>query len=301
MTDPFDALRLPVTPVTPDPRFAERLRARLERALLEPRSTPMTTTTDQAALDVPLATLTPYLAVDDARGALDFYVEAFGARRRGEPIVMEDGRIGHAELAVGGSVLMLADEFPELGLLGPRARGGVSQSLRLQVADVDEAVRRAMQRGAALVRAVADYPHGRQGAVDDPFGHRWILASAPTAARPAEPEPVPGHGDVAYITHVVPDTAAARRFYGEVLGWRYAAGSAEDGWHIEGTAPMAGLGGGATRPEVQLCYQVDDLAEALRRVREQGGEAGEPAPRPYGLMADCVDNQGARFYLLQSS
>ncbi|HEX2301252.1 MAG TPA: VOC family protein [Pseudonocardiaceae bacterium] len=131
------------------------------------------------AEDVVLHTLTPYLAVGDARRALDFYADAFGARRRGDPVVMDDGRIGHAELAVGDSVLMLADEFGEIGMLAPSSRGGPSQTLLLQVTDVDAAVARAVQAGAELTRPVADSPHGRNGVVVDPFGHRWMISAVP--------------------------------------------------------------------------------------------------------------------------
>ena len=118
MTDPFDALREPVRPADPDPGFAAELRERLRRAVLNGGE--MTTT--EAPASAQLHSLTPYLAVSDARRALDFYVEVFGATRRGDPIVMSDGRIGHAELAIGDSVLMLAEEFEEIGhVAGPGA------------------------------------------------------------------------------------------------------------------------------------------------------------------------------------
>lgn len=180
--DAFEALRTPVTPVDPDPRFAAELRARLERAVLQPQgATSMTTTaTDRETtpVDAPTHTLGCYIAVDDARRALDFYAEAFDARRRGEPYVTDDGRIGHAELIIGDSVLMLADEFPEIDMLSPRTRGGPSQSLFLRVADVDATVRRAVDAGARLERAPADHPYGRNGVVVDPSGHRWMVSSS---------------------------------------------------------------------------------------------------------------------------
>ncbi len=165
MTDPLDALRLPVTPVDPDPAFATSLRARLERALRMTEGQPMT------------STLSSYLAVHDARRALEFYAAAFDARPRGEPIVMDDGRIGHAELAIGDSVLMLADEFPEIDMLGPRARGGPTQSMYLRVPDVDATTRNAVDAGARLERAPADHEYGRNAVVVDPFGHRWLVAA----------------------------------------------------------------------------------------------------------------------------
>ncbi|MFI0445796.1 VOC family protein [Actinomadura sp. 6N118] len=124
-----------------------------------------------------LRSLTPYICVDDGRRALDWYVRAFDAHRRDEPIIMDDGRIGHAELSIGDSVLMLADEWPEEGLLGPKARGGPSQSLYLTVPDVDQVVSRAVALGAELTRPVQDHPYGRNGVINDPFGHRWMITS----------------------------------------------------------------------------------------------------------------------------
>ncbi|MFS2292986.1 MAG: VOC family protein [Actinomadura sp.] len=185
MTDPLEALRAPVVPVEPDPIFAARLRERLQRALLQPTGGAMTTTTGREA-PAQVRTLTPYLCVDDGRHALRWYAEAFGAEVRGEPTMMEDGRVGHAELALGDSIMMLADEFPELGLLGPSKRGGPSQSLYLQVPDVDVVFSRAVELGASPDRPVADYPYGRNGVVTDPFGHRWMLTT-PTTPTPSGP------------------------------------------------------------------------------------------------------------------
>ncbi len=240
-----------------------------------------------------VSTLSPYLVVPDARAALAFYAEALGAVPRGEPYVQEDGRIGHAEVTIGGAVLMLADEFPEAGLLGPRARGGVSTTLHLEVADVDAAVARVVDAGGELERPPADAPYGRTGVVRDPSGHRWMLQSAVPSAVPAV---TPG---VAYVTLAVPDSAVTREFYGAVLGWSFAAGTAEDGWEVEGAEPAVGIGGGQAAPEVQLCYRVTDLDRALAAVRAGGGSAQPPQDRPYGRLAECVDPSGLRFQLWQ--
>ncbi len=293
MTDPrrdaFEALRMPITPVDPDPRFAAELRARLEHAVLQTTGDDMTT-----AVDAPAHTLGSYIAVDDARRALDFYVRAFDAHRRGEPYVMDDGRIGHAELAVGDSVLMLADEFPEIDMLSPRTRGGPSQSLYLRVADVDATVRRAVDAGARLERAPADYDYGRNGVIVDPSGHRWMIGSSPAQASASR------HGEVGYLTYAVRDAERAKTFYAAVLGWRFSPGRVENGWQIEGTAPMSGMWGGADEPRIQPLFHVDDLDTALAAVRAHDGQAGEPEQQPYGLSAECSDDQGARFWLLQS-
>lgn len=289
MTDPLDSLRTPIMPVDPDPRFATQLRARLQRAVLQSEGVAMTTTVDDTT-----HTLGSYIAVDDARRALEFYVEAFDARRRGEPYIMDDGRIGHAELAIGDSVLMLADEFPEIDMLSPRTRGGPTQSLYLRVTDVDDTVARAVAAGARLERTVADYDYGRNGVIVDPSGHRWMVASSPA------PFPATRHGEVGYLTYAVPDAERARAFYGAVLGWRFSPGRVENGWRIEGTAPMSGMWGGAGEPRIQPLFHVDDLDAALAAVRAHGGQAGEREQQPYGLSAECTDDQGARFWLLQS-
>jgi uncharacterized glyoxalase superfamily protein PhnB len=118
--------------------------------------------------------LTPYLTVRDARSATAWYAEALGAHVVGEPYVMDDDRIGHAELDLGGARLYLADEHPELGLAAPDP-GRVSVTLHLAVPDADAAVDRAAAAGATVERPAADGPGGRTGVVVDPFGHRWML------------------------------------------------------------------------------------------------------------------------------
>lgn len=316
MSDPFDGLRAPVTPVKPSPVFAARLRARLQRALLSPEGQDMTDTTSAApegaaaaGADAPLHTLVTYIGVDDARRALHWYAEVLGARRRGDPVLMPDGRIGHAELALGDSVLMLSEHNPDGGLVSPHGQPGHSHSLMLHVADVDETVGEAARGGAEVARPPADYPYGRNAVIIDPFGHRWMISSAtaetvtagaqPGTGQAAGVQQRPRHGEVAYITHEVTDSQRARDFYGAVLGWRFSPGNVPDGWQVAGTAPMAGLSGGHEHPGAVLVYQVDDIGAAVRRVREHGGRAGEPEQRPYGLIADCADDRGVRFSLLQ--
>jgi uncharacterized glyoxalase superfamily protein PhnB len=296
MTDPLDALRAPVLPIEPDPAFAARLRERLRDALLdlttETAGGDMTETTEDLAWG---PTLTPYLAVADGRGAIDWYVDVFGARRRGEPYVMPDGTIGHAELAIGDAVLMLS-EGSGYAPVQPPSGGPVSHSVHAQVDDVDATVERARSAGATVEREPGDQPYGRVAVVVDPFGHRWMLNTPPPGATRTRP------GDVAYVTMVVPDGERATAFYGAVLGWRFAPGSGPGMWRVEDVRPGVGLGADPARaPEVQLCYRVADIAAAADRVREHGGEAGEVERRPYGLMVDCVDDAGARFQLWQPS
>jgi uncharacterized glyoxalase superfamily protein PhnB len=289
MPEPLDALRRPSAPVDPDPAFAAELRDHLGRLILN--GAEMTTTETPA--DAKVHALTPYLVVTDARAALDFYVEVFGARRRAEPIVMDDGRVGHAELAIGDSVLMLAEEFPELGNVVAPVGGPL---IRVEVANVRESARLAVERGAELVRPVEDRGHGLAGTIKDPYGQRWLLGqAAPTAPTGAPPVP---HGEVGYFTFQVPAAEPAKEFYGAVLGWQFTPGRVEGGWGVQGAGLMGGLWGGPGRQlGWKVMYAVDDLAAALTRVREHGGTAGEAERQPYGLSAECVDNQGIEFGL----
>ena len=117
----------------------------------------------------------PYLTVADARAAMAWYVDAFGAVVLGEPIMMDDGRVGHAELALAGGVLYLADEFPETGLKAPVPQS-VSVSLMLSVADTDTALDRARDRGATVQREPYEGHGARAATIIDPFGHRWMLS-----------------------------------------------------------------------------------------------------------------------------
>jgi PhnB protein len=122
-------------------------------------------------------TITPYLSIKGASDAIEFYKKAFGAKevmRMGEP----GGRIGHAELQIGDSKIMLADEHPEMDFRSPRAIGGTPVLLHLYVEDVDNVVGRAVAAGAKVVRPVQDQFYGdRSGSVADPYGHIWHVAT----------------------------------------------------------------------------------------------------------------------------
>lgn len=118
----------------------------------------------------------PYLCVRGAGAAIDFYVDAFGAvekLRLTEP----GGRIGHAELDIGGALLMMSDEYPELGIQGPRDEELPPVTIYLHVDDADAVIARAADAGARVERSVEDQFYGeRSGVVIDPFGHRWYIA-----------------------------------------------------------------------------------------------------------------------------
>lgn len=121
--------------------------------------------------------VTPYLIVDGASAAIDFYKSVFGVKERTR-MDWTGGRIGHAELELGDSVIMLADESPEMGMKGPKAIGGTSVTVHVYVEDADAAFERALAAGATSLRPVENQFYGdRSGQFEDPFGHRWNVAS----------------------------------------------------------------------------------------------------------------------------
>jgi len=122
-------------------------------------------------------TVTPYLAVEDAARAIEFYTRAFGAK---EAVRMDapGGKIGHAELEIGDSRIMLSDPFPQASTKPPKELGGTSFSVMMYVEDVDAAFKRAVDAGATVSMELADMFWGdRFGSVTDPFGHSWSLAT----------------------------------------------------------------------------------------------------------------------------
>lgn len=122
--------------------------------------------------------VTPYLIVDGAADAIRFYEQAFGAEEVMRMPMGDSGKLAHAEIRIEGSHVMLSDEWPDMGMLGPKARGGATSSLMIYLADVDAAFARALKAGAAEERAPADQFWGdRMGTLVDPFGHRWTLAT----------------------------------------------------------------------------------------------------------------------------
>jgi uncharacterized glyoxalase superfamily protein PhnB len=130
--------------------------------------------------------LFPYLCVKDAGKAIDFYKSAFGATEKFR-LVEPSGRIGHAELAFGGAILMVADEFPEMGFLAPAPGSNRSFVIHLHVDNADAMIASAVAAGASVVRAAQDQFYGeRSGTVRDPFGYDWMLGHSIEQVTPEE-------------------------------------------------------------------------------------------------------------------
>jgi PhnB protein len=128
----------------------------------------------------------PYLLIDGASAAIDFYQQVFGAGERmrmAEP----NGKVGHAELTIGDSVIMLADEHPEMGIRGPKTVGGTPVTICVYVDDVDATFNQAVQSGATVLQPVENKFYGdRSGQIEDPFGHRWSISTHVEDVSPEE-------------------------------------------------------------------------------------------------------------------
>jgi len=132
--------------------------------------------------------VTPYLCIDGAAEAIEFYKKAFGAKELSR-MPAPGGKIGHAEVQIGDSHVMLADEFPEMGFRSPKSIGGTPVMMHLYVEDVDATVTRLASAGAKVVRAVEDQFYGdRGGKIEDPFGHSWYVSTHVEDVSPEELE-----------------------------------------------------------------------------------------------------------------
>lgn len=294
--DPLTVLNGNDQPVSPEPAFAARLRARLESALTLPERTQGVdmsgTETAIAELNEPSAAtapprsaVVPYLTVPDARAAIAWYVDALGAVKIGEPIVMDDGRIGHAELELAGDVLYLADEYPEIGLKAPSPQAN-SVSLMLEVPDTDAALERARILGAQVQREPYENYGTRNAAIIDPSGHRWMLSGPATGATVQIQ-----HGDVGYVSVWAPDAERAAAFYGHVLGWTYDPATGQ----VTNTRQPIGISGVAGAGTLFCCYAVTDLDGARQAIVSGGGEPGQTREFDFGTVLEATDPTGAPF------
>jgi uncharacterized glyoxalase superfamily protein PhnB len=308
----MDALRQPLVPQRPSDAFANSLRRRLENELFPtpPGGTMSTITTYKPEH---MHSVGMYLAVSDASAAIDWYREVFGAVETAQRLVDANGRVGHAEIRIGDTTIMLADPYELENVGNPEQLGATTVQLQLYVEDVEATFALAVERGATVLYPVADQPYGdRSGKIRDPWGHNWFVAThvedvtADEEARRFaeqgyETVATPGRrdGDIGYFTLLVPDVARAERFYAGLFGWDIRQGSLAEGRHIESVTPPGGLLGGQERPDITLYFRVDDLQEAAARVRELGGEVLEINDYPSGGNAVCRDDQGLQFELFK--
>ena len=178
--------------------------------------------------------------------------------------------------------------------------GGQEQStlfISYVVDDVDAAMARVRAAGGEA-GAAQEEAWGRSVDCVDNQGMAFAMHQPRAgAARSRQSVAASKQGDIEYITMHVIDSAKARAFYGAVFGWDFAAGRVADGWNVLDAVPMTGVAGGRDRMVIVPMYRVDDIAGAVQRVRDAGGSATDPERQPYGVTAQCTDDQGTEFYL----
>lgn len=243
--------------------------------------------------------ITPYICVHDAAAAIDWYTEYFGASVRN--VIPWEGRIGHAEIDVGGAVFYLSDEAHDLGVYAPERDGSRSSvSIVIQVAVVDAFVERAARGGAVVQRPIEEAHGSRSAWLVDPFGHRWNVGTPlhdeeAMASRRGPSEPY-------YMTITSPDPQRAATFYGAVLGWEFHDRD-HGGKHVHNTDMPIGLRApdnpfGETEPgQIEMWFIARDFDDAVERVRVAGGTVLELNAWDSGREAICEDDQGVRFKL----
>lgn len=297
-TDPLDALRAPITPLAPDPAFAADLRDRLVRAVLAPNptehfmSTTMTNRPRNGLRHGDVSYIT--LGLPDLARGRAFYSAVLGWH-------FSPGSSEHGE--------QVDDIVPMIGLwdgeqpAGEQVHGAV---LGFRVDDIAAAVAAVRAHGGTVSNPHPE-PYATAAEGNDDQGIPFYLHEMPSAPDDAPPIDSEYHngqveGDVSYLTMVVPDLDAAHAFYGAVFGWTFNVGRA-GGAQVTGVAPQIGMTtqpqAGPATPGVILCYRVNDIAAAVQRVRDAGGQPREVAQRPYALESLCTDDQGTPFYLHQ--
>lgn len=280
--------------------------------------------------------LSPYLAVPRATEAIDWYRDVLGAVETTR-FVGDDGRVGHCELVIAGSVIMLADEFPEIGVNGPGFYGGTSVMLHLELADVDYTYQRAVESGAEGQRGPQDQGHGNRNAtIVDPFGHRWMLSQpmgdggtsadqsdadeqgtpdASVSSGAAESTTVDDRGqswtvtgrapvEPGYLTINPTDPGRARDFFAALFAWDFTHANPDGSGHVGNTRFPLGIaasqhGAEAGHGPTTVYFRVDDPEHYARLVEELGGRVLARNAYDSGASITCEDDQGYRFELWQ--
>jgi len=274
----------------PDPAFAARLRARVERALTLPRGVTVSDLEiDEPAGNAPLHEPAHHgdiayvsLWVPDLEKAVGFWGGVLGWEL--EPASGPDGR-------------QIRDIRPHHGIYG--GQGKALLFVCYLVEDLDSAVGRVLDAGGSAEAPTAQ-AYGRVSMCKDNQGMALGLWEPPPGQWP-DRWAINGerHGDVSYVTLHVVDSRLARSFYGAVLGWEFEPGRVADGWGPRDVSPMMGMAGGHADCTASAMYRVDDLASVVARVRQAGGTATDPVDQPYGSMSECHDDQGTHFWLGQ--
>jgi predicted enzyme related to lactoylglutathione lyase len=285
--DPLNVLRGQDLSVQPDPTYAARLRRRLESALTLPNRTEGVVMSDTdaqiAALNDPVADEPiqhgdiGYVSVwvPDADRAAAFYHDVLGWT-----YAPAAHQVTNTELPVGIAV----------------TSGDPTLFCCYAVTDV-QAARQSIADAGGTAGEVRRTDYGIILDATDPHGVKFAVYEPPVGQKRPAPNGS-GPGELAYVTHRMPDSAVFRDFYSRILHWTFTPGRVDDGWQIQSTHPMAGLASGNARPTTVPMWTVADIDAVVARVREAGGAVlAEPARQPYGIQAECADDQGSHFYL----
>ena len=289
LEDPLNMLRAEDFPVQPDPVFAAALRRRLEAAVKLPNRTEGVVMSDTAAevsaLNEPSAAEPMqhgdigYVSVwvPDAGRAATFYRDVLGWS-----YAPAAHQVTNTELPTG---IVATSGHPTLFCC-------------YAVSDVHAAAHSIAEAGGTPGE-IRRTDYGTILDATDPQGAAFAVYEPPAGQKRLALNGS-GPGELAYVIYRVPDSAVFRDFYARVLRWTFEPGRVDDGWQIPGTHPMAGLSGGSTRPTAVPMWTVPDIDAAVARVREAGGNVlAEPSRQPYGVTAECSDDQGSQFYLAE--
>ena len=299
----------------PRPQFRAGLKSDLEREALAAVGVEALPTARQTAM--------PYLSVENAAEAIDFYRRAFGAT------VEDRGKIGSAEIVIENSTIRLSDPFPDHGSLGPKALGGSPVKLHLYVADADAFVERAVAQGAKIIRPVEDQLHGdRSGQLADPFGHVWIIATRNQVVSRQEMqrrsnrilieelEKMPGHDPIRKSFRTITpymiaqDGPALLEFAKQAFGAEetYRGTGSAGGLHAEVRIgdSMLMIGGGFPGKEFRVTptttalhiYVKDTDAVYQRALKAGATSTNEPADMEYGERSAGVKDKAGNYWYI---
>jgi uncharacterized glyoxalase superfamily protein PhnB len=249
--------------------------------------------------------ITPYLVVRGAADAIDFYKKVFGAT---ETMRMEDGkRIGHAELRIGKSAVMLADEYPEHAVVGPRALGGSPVRLQVETRDVDTVAARASANGSRILQPPTDQPYGeRNTKIEDPFGHVWIF-SAPIGKKGVRPIPEGMPTVTPYL--IVQGAAKIATFLEKAFGAKEKYRFQDDDgrihhaeFRIGDSVVMLSDAGGPWKPmQATINVYVEDCDATYKRAMDAGGKSLRgPETQFYGDRSAGVEDPAGNHWWMST-
>ena len=289
LEDPLNVLRAEDFPVQPDPAFAARLRRRLESAVTLPNRTEGVVMSDTAA---EISALTEPSADEPIQHGDIGYVSVW-VPDAGRAAVFYQYVLGWTYDPAAHQVTNT--ELP-VGIVA--AAGAPTLFCCYAVTDV-QAARQSIVDAGGAPGELRRTDYGTILDATDTQGVAFAVYQPPAGQKRLAPNGS-GPGELCYVTYRVPDSAVFREFYARVLHWNFEPGRVDDGWQVLNTRPMAGVAGGGGRPTTVPMWTVADIDAAVARVREAGGTVSEePARQPYGITAECTDDQAVRFYLGQ--